>query len=157
MVNSCSYVPVLQILVGGNTLLVVGGPQGALFINQFMTGGSGFGYNLETKWTNGPYEMQDAAYGTPFQYGAVTLPAVDTYNVGVWKDSLPKDAKTYYAVGDVSVVFSIPAEAGQIVYIGYTYTEMVPAWTDVLLLAMRFHREHKDKHRLSKESSDDSY
>ena len=37
----------------------------------------------------------------------------------------------------VSVVFSLPCEAGRIIYIGYTFAQMVPAWTDIMLLALR--------------------
>ena len=48
------------VLVGGNTMLVVGGPTGLLFINQNMAGTDGYGYELEPKWVEGPYEMQDA-------------------------------------------------------------------------------------------------
>ena len=125
------------VLVGGNTLLVVGGPTGILFINQNMAGTDGYGYSLEPKWVEGPYEMQDAAMGSAFQYGAVTLPAVETYNVGVTTASLPKEAVSYYEASEVSVVFSLPCEAGRIIYVGYTFAEMVPAWTDILLLALR--------------------
>lgn len=125
------------VLVGGNTIIVVGGPTGILFINQNLAGTDGYGYDLEPKWTEGPYEMQDAAMGSAFQYGAVTLPAVETSNVGVTTASLPKEAISYYEASEVSVVFSLPCEAGRILYIGYTYSEMVPAWTDILLLALR--------------------
>ena len=55
------------VLVGGNTMLVVGGPTGLLFINQNMAGTDGYGYELEPKWVEGPYEMQDAAMGSAFQ------------------------------------------------------------------------------------------
>jgi hypothetical protein len=75
--------------------------------------------------------------GSAFQYGAVTLPAVETYNVGVTTASLPKEAVSYYEASEVSVVFSLPCEAGRIIYVGYTFAEMVPAWTDILLLALR--------------------
>jgi len=125
------------VLVGGNTMLVVGGPTGLLFINQNMAGTDGYGYELEPKWVEGPYEMQDAAMGSAFQYGAVTLPAVETFNVGVTTASLPKEAVSYYEASEVSVVFSLPCEAGRIIYIGYTFAQMVPAWTDIMLLALR--------------------
>jgi len=125
------------VLVGGNTIIVVGGPTGVLFINQNLAGTDGYGYELEPKWVEGPYEMQDSAMGSAFQYGAVTLPAVETYNVGVTTASLPKEAVSYYEASEVSVVFMLPCEAGRIIYIGYTFAEMVPAWTDILLLALR--------------------
>jgi hypothetical protein len=41
------------------------------------------------------------------QYGAVTLPAVETFNVGVTTASLPKEAVSYYEASEVSVVFSV--------------------------------------------------
>ena len=41
------------------------------------------------------------------QYGAVTLPAVETFNVGVTTASLPKEAISYYEASEVSVVFSV--------------------------------------------------
>ena len=47
--------------------LVVGGPTGLLFINQNMAGTDGYGYELEPKWVEGPYEMHDAAMGSAFQ------------------------------------------------------------------------------------------
>jgi hypothetical protein len=46
-------------------------------------------------------------------------------------------AVSYYEASEVSVIFSIPSEAGRLLYIGYDYSQMVPAWTDILLLAMR--------------------
>ena len=46
-------------------------------------------------------------------------------------------AVSYYEASEVSVVFSIPSEAGRLLYVGYDYSQMVPAWTDILLLAMR--------------------
>ena len=124
-------------LVGGNTILVVGGPTGILFINQNLAGTDGYGYELEPKWVEGPYEMQDGAMGTAFQYGAVTLPAVGTSVVGVTTSSLPAEAVSYYEASEVSVIFSIPSEAGRLLYIGYDYSQMVPSWTDILLLALR--------------------
>ena len=32
-----------------------------------MAGTDGYGYELEPKWVEGPYEMQDAAMGSAFQ------------------------------------------------------------------------------------------
>jgi hypothetical protein len=78
------------VLVGGNTIVIIGGPPGLLFINQVspamtetrnskpgilnpepetlnpkpetrnqnMAGTDGYGYDLEPKWVEGPYEMQ---------------------------------------------------------------------------------------------------
>jgi hypothetical protein len=60
----------------------------------------------EPKWVEGPYEMQDAAMGSAFQYGAVTLPAVETYNVGVQTSSLPKEAISYYEASEVGAVWT---------------------------------------------------
>jgi hypothetical protein len=125
------------VLVGGNTILVIGGPTGVLFINQNLAGPDGYGYDLEPKWVEGPYEMQSSATASAFQYGAVTLPAIGTQVVGVTTASLPKEAISYYEASEVSVVFSLPCEAGRIIYLGYDYADMVPAWTDILLLALR--------------------
>jgi hypothetical protein len=50
--------------------------------------------------------MQDAAMGSAFQYGAVTLPAVETYNVGVQTSSLPKEAISYYEASEVGAVWT---------------------------------------------------
>lgn len=80
-------------LVGGNTILVIGGPTGILFINENLAGTDGYGYELSPKWVEGPYEMQDGAKGTAFQYGAVTLPAVGTSVVGVTTASLPAEVR----------------------------------------------------------------
>jgi hypothetical protein len=38
---------------------------------------------------------------------------------------------------EISVVFEIPAGAGRILFMGYDFSEMVPAWIDALLLAQR--------------------
>ena len=36
-------------------------------LSQNMAGTDGYGYELEPKWVEGPYEMQDAAMGSAFQ------------------------------------------------------------------------------------------
>lgn len=46
-------------------------------------------------------------------------------------------AVSYYEASEVSVIFSIPSEAGRLLYIGYDFSQMVPSWTDILLLALR--------------------
>uniref|UniRef100_A0A6T8N202 Uncharacterized protein n=2 Tax=Hemiselmis andersenii TaxID=464988 RepID=A0A6T8N202_HEMAN len=122
---------------GDNTLVVAGGPQSVLFINANVVNANG-GYDLESKWHDGPYERQRAARGTPFEQCAVSLPGPGTQVHGVALASLPADAKSYYEAGDVSVVFEIPSGDGRIIFLGFDYAEANVPWVHALVAAREF-------------------
>ena len=63
----------LYVNEGHNSLIVVGGPASALFINNNVINKDG-GYDLEPKWAPGPYERQSTVDATPFAACATTLP-----------------------------------------------------------------------------------
>jgi hypothetical protein len=67
----------LYVNEGHNSLIVVGGPASALFINNNVVSKDG-GYDLEPKWAPGPYERQSSVDGTPFAACATTLPGPGT-------------------------------------------------------------------------------
>jgi len=67
----------LYVNEGHNSLIVLGGPASALFINNNVINKDG-GYDLEPKWASGPYERQSAVDGTPFAACATTLPGPGT-------------------------------------------------------------------------------
>jgi hypothetical protein len=67
----------LYVNEGHNSLIVVGGPASALFINNNVVSKDG-GYDLEPKWAPGPYERQSNVDGTPFAACATTLPGPGT-------------------------------------------------------------------------------
>jgi len=128
--------------IGHNTLILTGGPGAVKFINDYLfTDGMTI---LETAWTRGPYEKQEATVGTPFQPLTATLPNMENHVHGVRKGSLPLEAVSYYEVpteqGDdiISVVFSIDYEEGMVMYIGYDYTDISMPWMKTLIAAMEF-------------------
>ena len=122
---------------GHNSLIVVGGPASALFINNNVINKDG-GYDLEPKWAPGPYEQQTEVKGTPFAACAATLPGPGTQVHGVNIGSLPAEAVSYYESGDVSVVFSIPSGTGRVLYLGFDFSEPVTPWVHALIAATQF-------------------
>ena len=126
---------------GDNTLVIAGGPQSVLFINANVVNERG-GYDLESKWVEGPYERQKAARGTPFEQCAVSLPGPGTQVHGVSLASLPQEARSYYEAGDVSVVFEIPSGAGRIIFLGFDYEDANVPWVHALVAAMEFGGKH---------------
>lgn len=119
---------------GDNSLIIAGGPQSVLFINANVVNERG-GYDLESKWVEGPYERQRAARGTPFEQCAVSLPGPGTQVHGVSLASLPAEARSYYEAGDVSVVFEIPSGAGRIIFLGFDYEDANVPWVHALVAA----------------------
>jgi hypothetical protein len=71
----------LYVNEGHNSLIVVGGPASALFINNNVINKDG-GYDLEPKWAPGPYERQSTVDATPFAACATTLPGPGTQVAG---------------------------------------------------------------------------
>jgi hypothetical protein len=55
---------------------------------------------------------------------------------GVAIASLPREAKSYYEAGDVSVIFEIPSGEGRLVYLGFDFAEPNVPWVHALLAAM---------------------
>ena len=127
----------LYVNEGHNSLIVVGGPGGALFINNNVINKDG-GYDLKPKWAPGPYERQSTVEGTSFAACATTLPGPGTSVHGVSISSLPSNAVSLYESGDVSVVFSIPSGSGSVIYLGFDFSEPVTPWVHALIAASQF-------------------
>mmetsp|Transcript_58401 Transcript_58401/g.143250 ORF Transcript_58401/g.143250 Transcript_58401/m.143250 type:complete len:89 (+) Transcript_58401:356-622(+) len=80
--------------------------------------------------------MQNAALTTQFNFGPKLLEPVGRQVAGVPVRSLPEGTVHYYMSEDqVSVVFEVPAGNGRILFVGFDYSQIVPHWADVLLLA----------------------
>ena len=137
----------LYVNEGHNSLIVTGGPASALFINNNVVSRDG-GYDLQSKWAPGPYERQAAVEGTPFAACATTLPGPGTQVHGVSIASLPSEAVSYYESGDVSVLFSIPAGSGIVVYVGFDFSEAVTPWVHALIAATQL-RDFNGRSRAS--------
>lgn len=121
------------LLYGGNTIIVCGSVSSTLFLNENLPSWDFHGYNLDAAWHSGPYEQQKATIGTRFDKTAVTLPGDGVWGVDI--RSLPKEAVSYYEAPGVSVVFSLPAKFGKIVYVGYNFEQENEAWAEVLQAA----------------------
>jgi len=127
----------LYVNEGHNSLIVTGGPASALFINNNVINRDG-GYDLQPKWAPGPYERQETVAGTPFAACATTLPGPGTQVHGVSIASLPAGAVSYYESGDVSVIFSIPAGSGNVLYVGFDFSAAITPWVHALIAATQF-------------------
>jgi len=123
--------------VGHNTMIVCGGPASVNFINMNFLGTEGERH-LAPAWTRGPYEKQEVAVGTPFQTLPVTLPNVKNHAHGVRKESLPHEAVSYFETDGISVVFSMPFGAGNLMFVGFDYTILSRPWVETLISAAQF-------------------
>lgn len=121
------------LLYGGNTIIVCGSVSSILFMNENLPSWDFYGYSLDAAWHSGPYEQQKATIGTRFDKTATTLPGDGVWGVDI--NSLPKEAVSYYEAPGVSVVFSLPAKFGKIVYVGYNFEQPNEAWSEVLQAA----------------------
>mmetsp|Transcript_16061 Transcript_16061/g.32123 ORF Transcript_16061/g.32123 Transcript_16061/m.32123 type:complete len:529 (-) Transcript_16061:71-1657(-) len=137
----------------GLTVLIVGGLSGVDFLSRFLAGNDGYGYldaesgdmvgasatsALDRVWSEGPFYLQNDASSTEFLYGPKMLRSVGRSVVGIPATELPPSTKHYYMSDEeTSVVFEVPSGQGRVIFVGFDYSQIVPGWADVLLLAER--------------------
>jgi hypothetical protein len=114
---------------GKNTLIVCGGFQNLLFLNDILPV-LGFDGDLQPEQRFGIYEQQQASLKTRFKHSPVTLPGDDVWGVSV--DSLPKEAISIYEQPGVVGVFDLKVGKGRLVYVGFSYSAKTAAWSEVL-------------------------